>query len=46
MFDIQKVTSVSEVAEERQTGMPVNTYLVPRSFQPPRSVRFMVQYDF
>ncbi|KAF1695118.1 TonB-dependent receptor [Pseudoxanthomonas daejeonensis] len=46
VFDSQKVTSVTEVAEDGTTGVPLNTYLVPRSFQAPRSVRFMVQYDF
>ena len=42
----QKVTSVSEVAEDSATGAPLNTYLLPRSYQEPRSVRFTVQYDF
>ena len=28
------------------TGAPLETYLLPTSFQAPRSVRFMVQYDF
>jgi len=46
VFDSQKVTSVTEVAEDGTTGVPLNTYLVPRGFQTPRSVRFMVQYDF
>lgn len=46
VFDNQKVTGVTEVAEDGVTGNPVGTYLVPRSFQAPRSVRFMVQYDF
>ncbi|UWX04124.1 hypothetical protein H1235_01565 [Pseudoxanthomonas sp. NC8] len=46
LFDSQKVTSVTEVAEDAITGVPLNTYLVPRGFQTPRSVRFMVQYDF
>ncbi|GAA5079381.1 TonB-dependent receptor [Lysobacter panacisoli] len=46
VFDNQKVTGVTEVAEDATTGAPLNTYLVPRSFQAPRSVRFMVQYDF
>ena len=42
----QKVTSVSEVAEDSETGAPLTTYLLPRTYQAPRSVRFMVQYDF
>ena len=42
----QKVTSVSEVAEDADTGIPLNTYLLPRSYQAPRAVRFMVQYNF
>jgi len=46
VFNNQKVTSVTEVAEDGATGTPVGTYLVPRTFQAPRSVRFMVQYDF
>lgn len=46
VFDNQKVTGVTEVAESASTGNPLNTYLVPRSFQSPRTVRFMLQYDF
>ncbi len=46
VFNEQKVTSVSESAEDGTTGIPVDTYLLPLSFQAPRSVRFMVQYDF
>jgi hypothetical protein len=46
VMNSQKVTSVSEVAEDADTGIPLNTYLLPRSYQAPRSVRFMVQYDF
>ena len=46
VFNEQKVTSVSESAEDGSTGIPVDTYLLPLSFQAPRSVRFMVQYDF
>ncbi|KGQ17809.1 Oar protein [Lysobacter dokdonensis DS-58] len=45
-FNSQKVTSVIETAEDPTTGVPVNTYLLPASFQAPRTVRFMVQYDF
>ena len=46
VFNKQKVTSVIEQAEVAATGAAVNTYLLPASFQAPRSVRFMVQYDF
>ena len=46
ILNSQKVTSVVETAEVRSTGLPSNTYLLPASFQAPRSVRFMVQYDF
>ncbi|RZA36816.1 MAG: TonB-dependent receptor [Lysobacteraceae bacterium] len=42
----QKVTSLTEVAEDATTGAPLNTYLLPRTYQAPRTVRFMVQYDF
>ena len=38
--------AVSEVAEDSATGNPLSTYLLPRAYQAPRSVRFMVQYDF
>jgi carboxypeptidase family protein/TonB-dependent receptor-like protein len=46
VFDNQKVTAVSDVAEDGATGTPLDTYGVARSTQAPRSVRFMVQYDF
>ncbi|QSX75382.1 TonB-dependent receptor [Lysobacter arenosi] len=46
VFNNQKVTSVTEVAEDATTGAPLNTYLLPRTFQAPRQFRFMVQYDF
>jgi len=46
VFDQQKVTAVSEVAEDGTTGAPLATYGVFRSTQAPRSFRFMVQYDF
>ena len=42
----QKVTTVLEGAEVAATGAAANTYLLPATFQAPRSVRFMVQYDF
>jgi outer membrane receptor protein involved in Fe transport len=46
VFNSQKVTSVSEIAEDSATGAPLSTYLLPRSYQAPRSVRFTVSYDF
>lgn len=46
VFNSQRVTSVNEIAEDATTGVPLDTYLLPASFQAPRSVRFMVQYDF
>ena len=46
VFNSQEVTSVNEVAEVAATGAPSETYLAPTSFQAPRAVRFMVQYDF
>jgi hypothetical protein len=46
VLNSQKVTAVSERAEDSQTGLPLDTYLLPVSFQAPRSVRLMVQYDF
>ena len=46
VLNSRKVTSVTETAEVRATGLPAETYLLPASFQAPRSVRFMVQYDF
>ena len=46
LLNSQKVTSVSEIAEDGATGADLETYLMPASFQAPRSVRFMVQYDF
>jgi hypothetical protein len=46
LLNNQKVTSVSEIAEDGATGNALETYLMPTSYQAPRSVRFMVQYDF
>ncbi len=46
LFNSQKVTSVNELAEVPETGLASETYLVPASFQAPRSVRVMIQYDF
>jgi hypothetical protein len=42
----QRVVSVVEQAEDPDTGLPSDAYLLPTAYQPPRSVRFMVQYDF
>jgi hypothetical protein len=46
VLNSQKVTSVNEIAEDSGDGSPLDTYLLPASFQAPRAVRFMVQYDF
>jgi hypothetical protein len=46
LLNHQKVTSVSEVQQDSTSGQILDTYLLPTSFQAPRSVRFMVQYDF
>ncbi|WP_213433702.1 MULTISPECIES: TonB-dependent receptor [Lysobacteraceae] len=46
VMNSQKVTSVIETAEDPTTGLPADNYLLPASFQAPRSLRFMVQYDF
>ncbi|KRG70136.1 TonB-dependent receptor [Pseudoxanthomonas dokdonensis] len=46
VFDTQEVTSVNEIAEDGSTGLPQANYLVPTSYQAPRTFRFMVQYDF
>ncbi|HST44438.1 MAG TPA: TonB-dependent receptor, partial [Luteimonas sp.] len=46
VFNSDKVTSVNEVAEVPETGLASETYLAPASFQAPRAVRFMLQYDF
>ena len=46
ILNSQKVTSVSEIAEDAATGSAAETYLAPAAFQAPRSVRFLVQYDF
>src|SRR5690606_22311721 len=40
VFNNQKTTSVTETAEVASTGGPSPTYLLPASFQAPRSVRF------
>ena len=46
VFNKQKTSSVNEQAEVPGTGAADGTYLLPFSRQAPRSVRFMVQYDF
>jgi hypothetical protein len=46
IMNSQKVTSVIEQAEVPETGQPSELYLLPASFQAPRTVSFMVQYDF
>lgn len=48
VFSSDKPTAVDEEGEDA-TGSPdgaAKTYLTPLSWQTPRSVRFMVQYDF
>lgn len=48
ILNSRKVTSVNEIGESAG-GDPtpqVNTYLTPTSWQAPRAVRFLVQYDF
>jgi hypothetical protein len=46
VFNKQKTLSVQEVAEDRVSGAALATYQIPTAFQQPRSVRFLVQYDF
>ncbi len=46
VLNSQKELSVSEIAEDSITGNPLTTYALPTAFQAPRSVRFLVQYDF
>lgn len=46
VLNSQKVTSQVEQAEIRATGLASETYKQPLSFQAPRAVRFMIQYDF
>lgn len=46
LFDSQKVVAVNETGEVAATGAASELYLAPTAFQAPRSVRFMVQYDF
>lgn len=46
VFNSRKVTSQNEQAEVPETGLLSETYAQPFSFQAPRAVRFLVQYDF
>ncbi|TKR34039.1 TonB-dependent receptor [Luteimonas gilva] len=46
VFNNQEVTAVNEQVEDPSTGARVEIANLPLSFQAPRSVRFMVQYDF
>ena len=46
VFNSQEVTSVNEQVEDPSTGARLETAFLPLSFQAPRTVRFMVQYDF
>ncbi|HJR74457.1 MAG TPA: TonB-dependent receptor [Luteimonas sp.] len=46
VFNSQEVTAINEQVEDPSTGSRVETANLPLSFQAPRSVRFMVQYDF
>jgi hypothetical protein len=46
VLNAQEVTSVNEQAEVPETGLTSETYLQPFSFQAPRTIRVMVQYDF
>ena len=46
VFNKQKTTSIIETAEDAGSGSAANTYQLPASFQQPRSVRLMVQYEF
>ncbi|MET1023358.1 MAG: TonB-dependent receptor [Pseudoxanthomonas sp.] len=45
VLNSQEVTAINETAE-LSSGLPSSTYLLPDSYQPPRSFRFMAQYDF
>ena len=46
ILNTQKATAMVENAEVRATGLPSRFYGLPVNNQFPRSVRFMVQYDF
>ena len=46
VFNNQKVTAVDETSEIASSGGPDPLYLLPDAYQAPRSVRFMLQYEF
>jgi hypothetical protein len=46
VFNEHAVTSVVEQGENTAGQPQPDRYLSPATFQAPRSVRFMVQYDF
>jgi hypothetical protein len=46
VFDSQEVTAINEQVEDPSTGARVEIANLPLSFQAPRTVRFLVQYDF
>lgn len=46
VLDEHAVTTVSEFGENGAGDPQPDSYLTPTGFQAPRSVRFMVQYDF
>lgn len=46
VLNSQEVTAVNEQIEDPSTGTRLETAFLPLSFQAPRTVRFMVQYDF
>ncbi len=46
VFDSQRVTSVNEFGEDSAGNWQPNVWQSATGYQAPRSVRFMVQYDF
>lgn len=42
----QETTSILETGEDANSGASLDTYSIPTNFQTPRSVRFLVQYDW
>ena len=46
VFNEHAVTSVIEQGENAAGHAAAGSYMTPTGFQAPRSVRFMVQYDF
>ncbi len=46
VFNSREVTSVNEQVEDASSGARLDVAFLPLSFQNPRTVRFMVQYDF